>query len=336
MPDVRDMIENYMDYSNGSCLELFTQGQKARANTQMQTYRKTLYDNNILYAGIDQWGGYKTPPTTSYKAPVVFNFESNPLTNSVVSVTNLNNPSYGWQYTNSVGYQGSGCMMLPNFNNPSPLTNGRDYFQLPEIDLSAFDNPLMEFYYAWGQRTPTNVDSLIVYASSDFGMTEWRVFAVRGTNLATVPVTGETAFAPADESQWRKAFPTLWMMHKKKNVRLRFEYYNRGGNNIYIDKISFSNGTTGVNEVAKNKINFSFYPNPFDNEATINFELKEKQNVKITLTDLLGREIKIIENKILNADKYEVKLNRNELKQGIYYLQFEAGEQRFSHKILIN
>jgi hypothetical protein len=64
--------------------------------------------------------------------------------------------------------------------------------------------------------------------------------------------------------------------------------------------------------------------------------LNEKKNIHITLTDVVGREVKTIEKSMLSAGFNQVELHKGGLKSGIYYLRFEAGQQRFTHKILIN
>ncbi len=334
-PNQRDMIENYMDYSDGNCLELFTQGQKAFAYTQMQLYRSLIYANNVTYAGIDANGNYLTPPATAFIAPIVFNFENgDPLLNRGFTYNNFNNPSYGWRYTKLAGYNSTASLYIPNFSNPGAVFNTRDGFQTPEIDLFNLNSPFIEFYYAWAQKTFTNFDSLIVLVSSDFGMTEERIFAERGPELATVsPINAD--FIPT-QSQWRKVSISVWKMHRRRNVRFRFEFVNRQGNNVFVDQISISDGSTGLNDELKKEINFNIQPNPMNEEAFISFELKEKKTVKISITDVVGRETEWLTNQELPSGLNKLPLYKGNLKPGIYYLRFEAGEQRFTHKILIN
>jgi hypothetical protein len=335
LPNQRDMVENYMDYSDGNCLELFTQGQKSYAYTQMQQYRSFIYANNVSYAGIDANGNYLTPPATTFIAPIAFDFESgDPLLSKGFIYNNFNNPSFGWRYTKLAGYNSNSSLYLPNFSNPGAVFNTRDGFQTPEIDLLNLNSPFIEFYYAWAQKTFTNFDSLIVLVSSDFGMTEERIFGERGPELATAnPINSD--FIPT-QTQWRKVSISVWKMHRKRNVRFRFEFVNRQGNNVFVDQISISDGSTGLNDALKNEINFSLQPNPMSENALITFDLKEKKNIQITLTDVVGREVKKVENSTLPAGLNQVELHKSGLKSGIYYLRFEAGQQRFTHKILIN
>ena len=52
-PDLPDQVENYMDYSNGSCMNMFTQGQKNVMVSVISAYRSFLVSSaNADYTGI--------------------------------------------------------------------------------------------------------------------------------------------------------------------------------------------------------------------------------------------------------------------------------------------
>lgn len=53
-PDLPDQVENYMDYSNGTCQNMFTLGQKARMHSMLTSYRSLIYSSaNHTFTGID-------------------------------------------------------------------------------------------------------------------------------------------------------------------------------------------------------------------------------------------------------------------------------------------
>ncbi|TNE82292.1 MAG: T9SS type A sorting domain-containing protein [Bacteroidetes bacterium] len=53
VPDLPDQIENYMDYSNGNCQNMFTLGQKQQMHFMIQTYRSVMVSaNNLTAVGI--------------------------------------------------------------------------------------------------------------------------------------------------------------------------------------------------------------------------------------------------------------------------------------------
>lgn len=49
-PDLPDMVENYMDYSDGPCMGIFTIGQKARVHASLLNWRKKLWAPSNLVA----------------------------------------------------------------------------------------------------------------------------------------------------------------------------------------------------------------------------------------------------------------------------------------------
>lgn len=341
-PNLPDQIENYMDYSDGTCMELFTLGQKTRVQSIVQQYRSFLYTNVVTYAGIDQAGNYVPVTPSSFVAPISFTFETgDPAATSGFRYNNFNNNSNnttsntnGWAHNGSTGFTSSGSVSMLNFNNPTPALNSRDGFQTPEINLANLNSPFLEFNYAYAQKSSVNFDSLCVYVSGNFGMNEEQVFGETGSKLATTGIQ-TNSFVP-NNNEWRKVSINLWKFHLMNNVRVRFEFFNRRGNNIYIDNISLLNGSTGVNDQLKKQMNFNMAPNPVSTGALVSFELKQSQYVKISITDQLGKEVKNIHNGTIDAGKSELYIERSGIQSGLYYIQFEAGDQRFTHKLLIN
>jgi hypothetical protein len=336
VPDLPDMVRNYMDYSDGNCLNTYTAGQKTRVYSCLANYRSTIYGggtNNVAYAGIDPaTGNYKTVAASITKAPYLMDFEIDP-TNAGWKLNNFNNPSNGWQLNNSVAISAPGSMYMRNYANPKALINGRDGFQSPEIDITGVATPYVEFYYAYAQRGSANNDSLILFLSNNFGMKETRLFGTNGLLLATAEAT-TSEFIP-DGTQWQKVSINITGL-KGNNTRFRFEFVNRRGNNVYVDKFSITNGATGIGENAKKSIQFSANPNPMSDQALINFALTESAPVTISLTDITGRVIKVIHSGILSSGNHELVLTKNGLASGLYFIDFKSTEATFTHKLLVN
>jgi len=71
------------------------------------------------------------------------------------------------------------------------------------------------------------------------------------------------------------------------------------------------------------------YPNPFSNETTIPFELKEASHLKISILNILGQEVCTMINKQLAPGKYTIPWdgrdkNGNRVTDGIYFCQMES------------
>ncbi len=89
------------------------------------------------------------------------------------------------------------------------------------------------------------------------------------------------------------------------------------------------NCMTSVNEINMIDYSISIYPNPFSSQSTINFS-EEQINTIIKITDVLGKEIK----KICFTGK-ECKIDKGEMKAGIYFLLFTNNKGNLTTKKII-
>ncbi len=68
----------------------------------------------------------------------------------------------------------------------------------------------------------------------------------------------------------------------------------------------------------------NIYPNPFNPETNIQFELAFGDEVKLSIYDLLGKEIAVLVNRKMHAGKFEIKFDGSLLSSGIYICRFAA------------
>lgn len=68
------------------------------------------------------------------------------------------------------------------------------------------------------------------------------------------------------------------------------------------------------------------YPNPFNPQATVSLELDNAQQVKISVHDLLGREVALLHDGILSSKSHSFNLSGDNLPSGIYIVRV-VGEQ---------
>ncbi|MFA6457704.1 MAG: right-handed parallel beta-helix repeat-containing protein, partial [Bacteroidota bacterium] len=104
---------------------------------------------------------------------------------------------------------------------------------------------------------------------------------------------------------------------------------------------AFEDGTwTGVKELFSNHIPASFdlsqnYPNPFNPSTTIRYALPSSAEVKLSVYDLLGREIAILVNEKQSAGWKEVEWNAHHVSSGIYFYKLTAGNFVETKKMLV-
>ncbi len=67
------------------------------------------------------------------------------------------------------------------------------------------------------------------------------------------------------------------------------------------------------------------YPNPFNPTTIISYNIPEATNVKLTIFNLLGQEIKTLVNEFKEAGVHTVNFNASELNSGLYIYKLQAG-----------
>lgn len=75
------------------------------------------------------------------------------------------------------------------------------------------------------------------------------------------------------------------------------------------------------------------YPNPFNPETKIKFGLPANADVKISVFDLLGREVDILVNSKLDAGEYLANWNASQFASGIYIYKIEARDVKGNNYI---
>jgi hypothetical protein len=67
------------------------------------------------------------------------------------------------------------------------------------------------------------------------------------------------------------------------------------------------------------------YPNPFNNTTTISYTLPVSVGVTISIIDMYGRLVKLVENGQRNAGKHTVSVSTSGLTKGVYFYRLQAG-----------
>lgn len=151
----------------------------------------------------------------------------------------------------SVGGTVSGNQAAGIFIFGTQSTGQRAGLISPPINLSGHANAALDFQHAHRRRAANIQDSLIVYVSTDGGNSfPHRIFAAAENgqgNFATGAIVNQN-FVPANGNDWcfggdlGSACFTLDLsdFDGEVDVRIMFEAYSGGGNNIFIDNVQVS------------------------------------------------------------------------------------------------
>jgi hypothetical protein len=149
-----------------------------------------------------------------------------------------------------------------------------------------------------------------------------------------------------------------WLPGLPNNSQARSNYKasGRGGNIIYTvagytntgvgtsERLTFDlidgpcQNMVGINEANGIPVSFELkqnYPNPFNPQTKISFSLPEASFVNLVVSDINGKQIKALANKLYTAGTHSVDFNGENLSSGIYFYTITAGEFKDTKKMLL-
>jgi PKD repeat protein len=264
-------------------------------------------------------------------APISEGFESaTVLPNNTWMISNLDGKQT-WEIASGIAYEGSKCMMIDNFSYNG---GGKDIFLSKTYDLSGVANAEIHFKYAYRQKTSGDVEKLKVYVSNNCGQSWSLRKQVIGTALSG-SMTSTTAYTPA---------PADWMSYDVTNISaayltqgfmFKIEFESDKGNNIYLDNINLD-VNVGIDENNFSPLDFSVYPNPTTNSATVKYELSTQQNMILTLKDVLGRELCVLDKGSKQAGSHSLNISGGQLNsKGMYFVCLSNGVTSYTQKIVV-
>jgi len=135
-------------------------------------------------------------------------------------------------------------------------------------------------------------------------------------------------------SQWDEAEVIDYLEPGKVNT-IRIE--TTGDDLGFIDQIQVQETEySGIEYQKQNPLmKVSCYPNPFDDYAMISFELSEAEHVNIVLHDLQGQIVRNYSSQSYNRGIHSLRLDKDILKPGLYFLSLTTNQSNNTIKILI-
>jgi PKD repeat protein len=201
-------------------------------------------------------------PLSGAALPLIENFEGATFPPVGWTVENADAPSIAWGTVGAKGLErraaagntGSlnGCAGIEMFNYNTDTLQVDNLISSP-LSLLGASAPKMTFKRAYktyvSTTNPLNYrDELKVFISTDCGAT-WgsAVYFKKGAQLATNGTLNET-FIPAAAADWDLDTVDL-NAYVGQTIKVKFEFVNRYGNNLYVDDININNTATSVASV---------------------------------------------------------------------------------------
>jgi hypothetical protein len=77
------------------------------------------------------------------------------------------------------------------------------------------------------------------------------------------------------------------------------------------------------------------YPNPFNSTSTIGFRIPADDHVKLTVFDLLGREVTVLVDEPKSPGQYQVQMDAGRLASGVYVLRLTSGTRTQTRTLIL-
>jgi uncharacterized membrane protein len=98
--------------------------------------------------------------------------------------------------------------------------------------------------------------------------------------------------------------------------------------------------TNQTAETSGETLSVRSYPNPFNPETNIEFNLKSSTQVSITIYDIQGKQVRLLSNDHRQVGTHTIKwdgLNENgsQVPSGVYFIRISAGNETLNHRIVM-
>jgi N-acetyl-anhydromuramyl-L-alanine amidase AmpD len=114
-----------------------------------------------------------------------------------------------------------------------------------------------------------------------------------------------------------------------KSIILRQENGGSVEGKLYVDEVQVDALVTGVQRTGTDvPVVYSLrqnYPNPFNPTTAITFTLPQSAHVRLNVYDMLGREVSVLTDQMMQSGTYRQDFDASHLSSGVYYYTLRAG-----------
>lgn len=165
-----------------------------------------------------------------------------------------------------------------------------------------------------------------------------KVSSESGYDFLSFSIDGNIIEQWSGEELWKRESFAVEQGRHTFNWSYSKDGYSFSGNDCaWVDYIVFPNVSevVGLNNL-ENNFSLNIFPNPVKDVFNIKYELKKSSDVKITLLNSLGQQIKILKTENnLNAGTHILSFSTSDLDMGVYLCNFEADKKSVIKKIII-
>lgn len=271
--------------------------------------------------------------STGAAAPLTEGFTSTTFPPTGWFIDNVDNAGTWTRKTGAGGFGTStACSKIDFYSFPIGAV---DVLYAKNVDFTGTTTATLTFNVAYAQYSATYIDQLDVFVSSNCGTTWTNVYSKTASTLATNGGAFVTSAFTPTAAQWRNEGINLNAFAGQSNVMVKFVAASGYGNNAYIDDINLTNGSLGIVDANQLANDVSIYPNPISNNATVNFNLIESNEVSIEMVNAIGQVVSTNNLGILSAGEQNYSLDASNLNNGLYFINIRVGNSMIVKKVSV-
>ena len=89
------------------------------------------------------------------------------------------------------------------------------------------------------------------------------------------------------------------------------------------------------NDVPQPNVTLHAYPNPFNPETAISYQLLAASRINLSVYDIMGREVAKLVDGYEQAGMHEIIFDAKNLVNGVYFVRLKAGEFSQVQKVVL-
>ena len=172
-------------------------------------------------------------------------------------------------------------------------------------------------------------------ATSTEGNEDGHTFSLRlraeASGPAEVKATGLEAFQGQEVALLRPSTGQSWNLREKEVVTLR----DADSTALKLAVGSAAYVEDQEQDVVPDEVTLTSYPNPLQEQGTIEYTLPKATDVRITVYDVLGRRVAVLEDSHQEAGRHTARLEGGRLASGVYFGRLETDGQTRTQKITV-
>lgn len=316
------MIQDYMDYSDDACMNLFTKDQKTRMRTAIELSPRRAELFNSL--------GCCVIPNLK-NLLFVTNFEDGTLTSEDWTPVNPNSNS---NFTKGFEINGNSSYGKGNFSTSvvndsmyvksDPSTHKYAYsFVSPYVNIQNELIPIVRFDWAYSPKAVNgNTDSMVVYVSTGCDQHWVPIKSFYGSSFSSTNIPRSNFVPQANE--WVTTELNLSAYVQKTAIQIQFVVYSKGVNTFYLDNINFG--------ITANTLTVSLFPNPTSGILNVQTVFPGSRNVSYYVYNVLGQLV--YEAHDDNTYCYNKQIDLSFLANAVYFVSVSDGNEKIVKRII--